>query len=58
MIAYEIHPLNLQVISYRDREEGGWRRSALRPVQITIGDQCTPRDCMESVEGRTNPTHL
>lgn len=45
MVAYEIHPLNLQVISYRDREEGGWRRSALKPVQITIRDQCTPRDC-------------
>ena len=45
MVAYELHPVNLQVINYRDREGGGWRRSALRPVQITIRDQCTPRDC-------------
>ena len=47
MVAYELHPVNLQVINYRDREGGGWRRSALRPVQITIRDQCTPRDCRQ-----------
>ena len=48
MVAYELHPVNLQVINYRDREGGGWRRSALRPVQITIRDQCTPRDCIRN----------
>ena len=44
MVAYELHLVNLQVINYRDREGGGWRRSPLRPVQITIRDQYTPRD--------------